>query len=68
MKTRAKKYFIASKQGDNNKKGSANNAGYDEQNEVTHKASKKNPAHIESDDLKSKDIKAKAKPKEVKDK
>lgn len=63
MKSRTKKYLSAIKQGDNKKKGSANNAGYDEQNEITHKASKKNPAFVESDDLKSKKVKAEAKSK-----
>ena len=61
MNSRTKKYFNASKQGDNKKKGSANNAGYDEQNEITHKAPKKNPAAVESNDMKSKKIKANTK-------
>ncbi len=64
MKSRTKKYFNATKQGDNKKKGSATNAGYDEQNEITHKAAKKNPAVVEADDVKSKKVKAALKAKE----
>lgn len=59
MKSRTKKYLNATKVGKNNKKGSATSAGYNEQNEITHKAPKKNPAVVESDDLKSKDAKTK---------
>ncbi len=68
MKPRTKKYFTSIKIDGNSKKGSANNAGYDEQNEVTHKAPKKNPAQIESDDLKSKSNNTKAKTSEGKGK
>ena len=64
LKPRTKKYLTSTKQGDNKKKGSASNAGYDEQNEITYKAPKKNPATIESDDLKSKKVKVEAKTKE----
>ena len=58
MKPRTKKYLTSTKLGDNKKKGSATNAGYDEQNEVTHKAAKKNPAVVESDDVKSRKVEA----------
>ena len=61
MKPRTKKYLTSTKQRDNKKKGSATNAGYDEQNEITHKAPKKNPAVVEADDLKSKKAKAEGK-------
>ena len=64
LKPRTKKYLTSTKQGDNKKKGSATNAGYDEQNEITHKAPKKNPAVVESDDLKSKKVEAGTKTKE----
>ena len=43
MKSRSTKYHAKSKD-DGSKKGSASNAGYDEQNEVTSKSPKKNPA------------------------
>ena len=65
MKTRTKKYLTSTKQGDNKKKGSATNAGYDEQNEITYKAPKKNPAVVESDDLKSKVVESKTKKDEA---
>lgn len=61
MKSRTKKYLNTTKPEGVNKKGSANNAGYDEQNEITHKAAKKNPAQIEPDDIKSNNVSAKAK-------
>lgn len=44
MDTRSKKYYKRNKADDGSKKGSANNAGYDEQNEVTSKSAKENPA------------------------
>lgn len=44
MNTRSKKYYESRKPQLGDKKGSATNAGYDEQNEKTLKAPKKNPA------------------------
>lgn len=44
MNTRSKKYYESRKAQKGDKKGSATNAGYDEQNEKTVKAPKKNPA------------------------
>lgn len=64
MKSRTRNYFNTAKSGANNKKGSASKAGYNEQNEITHRAPKKNPAAVESDDVKSKKVKAEAKTKE----
>ena len=44
MNSRSKKYYESRKQQKGDKKGSATNAGYDEQNENTIKQPKKNPA------------------------
>lgn len=44
MNSRSKKYYESRKAQKGDKKGSATNAGYDEQNEITIKAAKKNPA------------------------
>lgn len=44
MNTRSKKYYESRKAQLGDKKGSATNAGYDEQNEKTVKEPKKNPA------------------------
>ncbi len=44
MNTRSKKYYESRKAEQGDKKGSATNAGYDEQNEKTVKEPKKNPA------------------------
>ncbi|HEY8689705.1 MAG TPA: hypothetical protein VIM07_10765 [Chitinophagaceae bacterium] len=44
MNTRSKKYYESRKAQSGNTKGSATNAGYDEQNEKTIKEPKKNPA------------------------
>ncbi len=44
MNTRSKKYYESRKAQQGDKKGSATNAGYDEQNEKTVKELKKNPA------------------------
>ncbi|MEO6136286.1 MAG: hypothetical protein ABIP35_14100 [Ginsengibacter sp.] len=44
MNSRSKKYHEKNKADDGSKKGSANNAGYDEQNEITSKSPKANPA------------------------
>ena len=44
MNPRSKKYYESRKTQQGDKKGSATNAGYDEQNEKTIKAPKKNPA------------------------
>jgi sRNA-binding protein len=44
MNPRSKKYYESRKAQKGDKKGSATNAGYDEQNEKTVKAPKKNPA------------------------
>lgn len=49
MKPRSKKYYTRIKD-DGSKKGSATNAGYDEQNEVTSTEPKQNPAPSEVDD------------------
>ena len=43
MKARSKKYYTRIKD-DGSKKGSATNAGYDEQNELTSMEPKENPA------------------------
>ncbi|HEV8079253.1 MAG TPA: hypothetical protein VGP43_00970 [Chitinophagaceae bacterium] len=44
MNSRSKKYYESRKAQKGDKKGSATNAGYDEQNEKTIKEPKKNPA------------------------
>lgn len=44
MNPRSKKYYESRKAQKGDKKGSATNAGYDEQNEKTVKQPKKNPA------------------------
>ncbi len=44
MNSRSKKYYETRKAEKGDKKGSATNAGYDEQNEKTIKQPKKNPA------------------------
>ncbi|MEO6681701.1 MAG: hypothetical protein ABIN48_02660 [Ginsengibacter sp.] len=44
MKTRTKKYFQNLKADSGDKKGSASRAGYDEQNEITIRQPKANPA------------------------
>lgn len=49
MQTRSKRYFTDRKD-KGSKKGSATNAGYDEQNEHTIKAPKENPAPSEQED------------------
>jgi hypothetical protein len=50
MDPRSKKYFKENKARHKNKKGSANRAGYDEQNEITIQAPKENPAPTEKED------------------
>lgn len=50
MNPRSKKYYENRKAQKGDKKGSATNAGYDEQNEKTIKAPKKNPAPAKSQD------------------
>ena len=52
MKTRTKKYYQKKLSDDGSKKGSANIGGYDEQNEITSKAPKENPAPSASEDKK----------------
>ena len=49
MKPRSKKYYTRIKD-DGSKKGSATNAGYDEQNEVTSREPKENPAPSKVED------------------
>ncbi len=44
MNSRSKKYYESRKADKDHKKGSATNAGYDEQNEKTIKQPKENPA------------------------
>ena len=44
MNSRSRKYYESRKAQKGDKKGSANKAGYDEQNQVTSKQPKKNPA------------------------
>ena len=44
MNPRSRKYYESRKAQKGDKKGSATNAGYDEQNETTIKKPKKNPA------------------------
>ncbi len=44
MNSRSKKYYESRKEQKGDKKGSATNAGYDEQNQKTIKEPKKNPA------------------------
>ena len=50
MTPRSKKYHERNKNHDGSKKGSASEAGYDEQNEITSKAPKENPAPSEQED------------------
>lgn len=50
MHTRTKKYLQKNKSDDGSKKGSANQGGYDEQNELTSKSPKENPAPTEIED------------------
>ena len=50
MNPRSKKYYENRKAQKGDKKGSATNAGYDEQNEKTIKAPKKNPAPPKTQD------------------
>jgi hypothetical protein len=50
MNTRSKKYYESRKAQKGDKKGSATNAGYDEQNEITAKRPKKNPAPSKQQD------------------
>jgi hypothetical protein len=51
MNTRSKKYYESRKVNKDNKKGSATNAGYDEQNEKTLRAPKENPAPSKKQDM-----------------
>jgi hypothetical protein len=50
MNPRSKKYYENRKAQKGDKKGSASNAGYDEQNEKTIKQPKKNPAPSKQQD------------------
>lgn len=50
MTPRSKKYHKRNKNHDGSKKGSASEAGYDEQNEITFRAPKENPAPSEKED------------------
>jgi hypothetical protein len=50
MTPRSKKYRERNKAGDGSKKGSASEAGYDEQNEITIRAPKENAAPSEKED------------------
>ena len=50
MNSRSKKYYESRKAQSGDKKGSATNAGYDEQNEKTVKEPKKNPAPSKTKD------------------
>ena len=50
MNPRSKKYYENRKAQKGDKKGSASNAGYDEQNEKTIKTPKKNPAPSKTQD------------------
>lgn len=52
MNTRTKKYITRKLSDDGSKKGSANSGGYDEQNEITSKAPKENPAPSQNEDKK----------------
>ena len=58
MNPRSKKYYENRKAQKGDKKGSATNAGYDEQNEKTVKAPKKNPAPPKTQDHPKEDTKA----------
>ena len=51
MNPRSKKYYESRKAQLGDKKGSATNAGYDEQNETTIKKPKKNPATPKENEL-----------------
>ena len=55
MNSRSKKYYESRKAQQGDKKGSATNAGYDEQNEKTIKQPKKNPAPSKSQDRPNED-------------
>lgn len=50
MKPRSRKYYENRKAQEGDTKGSATNAGYDEQNEATVKKPKKNPAPTKEKD------------------
>lgn len=50
MNSRSKKYYATKNKDNGDKKGSATNAGYNEQNEKTIKAPKENPAPSKSAD------------------
>ncbi len=58
MNSRSKKYYESRKAQQGDKKGSATNAGYDEQNEKTVKQPKKNPALSKSQDHPNEDSRA----------
>jgi hypothetical protein len=58
MNSRSKKYYESRKAEKGAKKGSATNAGYDEQNEKTVKEPKKNPAPSKQKDHPMEDTKA----------
>lgn len=51
MNKRSKKYYESRKAQKSDKKGSATIAGYDEQNEITSKEPKKNPAPDKHQDM-----------------
>lgn len=50
MNSRSKKYYATKNKDNGDKKGSATNAGYNEQNEKTIKAPKENPAPSKSEE------------------
>lgn len=52
MKSRTRKYRESRKENSGDEKGSASNAGYDEQNEKTIRAPKQNPAPSEEEEEK----------------
>ena len=58
MNSRSKKYYESRKAQKGDKKGSATEAGYDEQNEKTSKEPKENPAPPKSKDHPKEDVKA----------
>ncbi|HEV8084330.1 MAG TPA: hypothetical protein VGP55_14075 [Chitinophagaceae bacterium] len=55
MKSRSKKYYQIRKEQSGSKKGSVTEAGYNEENELTTKSPKKNPAPPKSQDDPSED-------------
>jgi len=55
MKSRTRKYYENRKQQSGSKKGSANDAGYDEQNGKTRNDPKKNPAPPKAEDRPNED-------------